>query len=227
MTEAGMDPGGILVIWNGITDEGEAEYYRWHDGEHIPERLSVPGYRRGRRFVHAERPREYLTVYETAGVDVFGSPPYLAQLARPTPWSQAVQRSFRDMVRRVFRVVACEGRGEGGVILVARVAVDPSRSAAFAEWAGQTLLPALAGTAGVVAVRALAHEPAATRRIGGQAHDGGPGASLLWLVLVECGDASVAGAVGGLGLGPDALARAGAVGGATLDVYRLQISMDA
>jgi hypothetical protein len=221
------DGEAMLVIWNGITAEGEAEYYRWHDGEHIPERLSVPGYRRGRRLVHVARPRDYLTLYETAGVDVFGSAAYQAQLARPTAWSQAIGRQFRDMVRRVFRVVAATGRGEGGVILATRFALNPTRSPAFADWMRQTLLPALGATAGVVAVRVLAHEPTATRGIGGQADDGSPEASPPWLILVECGDVGVTDALAGTALASDSLVGAGAVGGVTHDVYRLQISMDA
>jgi hypothetical protein len=210
---------GMLVIWNGITAEGEAEYYRWHDGEHIPERLSVPGYLRGRRFVHVARPREYLTLYETTSVDVFASAAYQAQLAQPTPWSQAVGRHFRDMVRRVFRVMAVAGRGEGGALLAARLALDPTRLAAFADWTRQTLLPTITAAVGVVAAHALAHEPTATRGIGGQADDGGPGTSPPWLILAD--------AVAGTALAPDILARAGVVGGIGRDVYRLQISMDA
>jgi hypothetical protein len=220
-------PPGMLVIWNGIAAEAEAEYYRWHDGEHIPERLSVPGYRRGRRLVHVTRPREYLTLYETTGVEVFASAAYQAQLARPTPWSQAVGRHFRDMVRRVYRVVAAAGRGEGGVLLAARFALDPTRLSTFADWTRETLLPALIAAAGVVAAHVLAHEPAATRAIGGQSDDGGPGASPPWLILVECGDAAVADAVTGTALAPDSLAQVGVVGGIARDVYRLQISMDA
>ena len=41
---------GVLAIWHTITPEGEAEYWRWHDREHIPERVGVPGFLRGRRY---------------------------------------------------------------------------------------------------------------------------------------------------------------------------------
>jgi hypothetical protein len=222
-----VDVGAMLVIWNGITADSEGEYYRWHDGEHIPERLSVPGYRRGRRFLHVARPREYLTLYETAGVAVFGGAAYQAQLAWPTPWSGAIEPQFLDMVRRVFRVVATTGRGEGGVILIARFALDPARPPEFADWTRRTLLPALAATPGVVAIHLLAHDPAATRGIGGQAEDGGPGASPPWLLLVECGDVDVAEGVARTELASSGLAQFGVVGSAARDIYRLQISMDA
>ena len=38
---------GAICIWNGITDEGRAEFYAWHNGEHMPERVGIPGFRRG------------------------------------------------------------------------------------------------------------------------------------------------------------------------------------
>lgn len=218
--------GAVLVIWNGIAPEGEAEYYRWHDREHIPERLSIPGYRRGRRLIHTTRPRDYLTLYETDGTHVFRSAAYRSQLAYPTPWSQAISRHFRGMVRQVFRIVLASGRGEGGILLAVRLALRPAQPAAFVDRTRDVLLE-LAETAGVVAARVLAHEPHTTRAIHGQADDGGPDASPPWLVLVECGAPGIADAVARGALAPDRLAAAGAVGPLSLDTYQLQISMDA
>ena len=42
---------GVLAIWNGIADEAEADFVAWHVREHIPERVAVPGFLRGRRYV--------------------------------------------------------------------------------------------------------------------------------------------------------------------------------
>jgi hypothetical protein len=200
--------GGMLVIWNGLSAEAEAEYYRWHDGEHIPERLAVPGFRRGRRFAHLSRPREFLTVYETASVGTLASAPYLAQLARPTAWSQQMTARFRDMVRQVFRVATRAGRGEGGQVLAARL--GPETAPRWAEAVG-----ALAAAPGVVAAHLLEHDPEATRRIGGQADEARP-----WLLLVECGEAA---------MGEAALAAhvPAGVPGLRPEGYRLQISVDA
>jgi len=33
---------GVIAIWNDITDEGRANFYEWHDREHIPERVGRP-----------------------------------------------------------------------------------------------------------------------------------------------------------------------------------------
>ena len=42
---------GVIAIWNDITDEGRANFYEWHDREHIPERVAIPGFLRGRRYI--------------------------------------------------------------------------------------------------------------------------------------------------------------------------------
>ena len=35
---------GLLAVWTDIASEIEAEFNTWYDTEHIPERLSVPGF---------------------------------------------------------------------------------------------------------------------------------------------------------------------------------------
>ena len=41
----------VIATWNGITPEGRDEFYAWHIQEHIPERVGIPGFRRGRRYL--------------------------------------------------------------------------------------------------------------------------------------------------------------------------------
>ena len=45
------DESGAVAIWHDITPEGRANFYAWHGSEHMPERLGIPGFVRGRRFV--------------------------------------------------------------------------------------------------------------------------------------------------------------------------------
>jgi len=42
---------GAMVFWNDVIAEGEADFNHWHVFEHIPERVGVPGFLRGRRYV--------------------------------------------------------------------------------------------------------------------------------------------------------------------------------
>src|SRR5262245_44983806 len=41
---------GILAIWNDCRPGTEREYEQWYRGEHLPERLSIPGFRAAWRF---------------------------------------------------------------------------------------------------------------------------------------------------------------------------------
>jgi hypothetical protein len=42
---------GVLAIWNGIAPEAEEDFVAWHVREHIPERVALSGFLRGRRYV--------------------------------------------------------------------------------------------------------------------------------------------------------------------------------
>ena len=56
---------GVLAIWNGIDPEAEADFVAWHVREHIPERVVLPGFRRGRRYVALDGEPAYFNFYET------------------------------------------------------------------------------------------------------------------------------------------------------------------
>jgi hypothetical protein len=104
---------GVLAIWHTITPEGELEYWRWHDREHIPERVGVPGFLRGRRYRSLERSLDYLDLYEVEGSETLRSAPYLARLngagtgARP---ARAAGRAAGPSRGRARRRTAPPGR---------------------------------------------------------------------------------------------------------------------
>lgn len=52
--------------------------------DHLPDRLSVPGFRLGRRFEAIEADREFLTYYRVDAPAVLASAAYRARLAEPT-----------------------------------------------------------------------------------------------------------------------------------------------
>jgi hypothetical protein len=74
----------MLGIWNDIDPGDEREFNDWYTREHLPERLAIPGFRRGRRYVRweDEQPsaQKYLTLYETESVETLASAPYLDRL---------------------------------------------------------------------------------------------------------------------------------------------------
>src|SRR5262249_11349853 len=58
--------GTILVVMMEVAPEHEAEFNRWYDDEHLPERLEIPGYISARRFKLEEGQGvlKYLCIWE-------------------------------------------------------------------------------------------------------------------------------------------------------------------
>jgi hypothetical protein len=220
---------GVLAIWHTITPDGESEYWRWHDRQHIPERVGVPGFLRGRRYRSLERSRDYLDFYEVEDAETLRSALYLARLNDPTPWTRRMVPHFRDTLRVGYRVVASSGRGQGGVLLTLRLGpAGPmaGRPAALAEPG----LGAVLDVTGVVAVHVLEATPEVTSATTEEKRLRGPGdrdrnAAEPWCLLVEADDASVLAELRAGPLGPESLRAHGAeLSGA--GAYQLQISID-
>jgi hypothetical protein len=88
----------------------EEEFNAWYDSEHLPERLSIQGFRSARRWVADTSPGEgkYLATYELDSPGVLMTPEYLARFEGATPWTR---RCLEKAV--VFRRWACEQTAPG------------------------------------------------------------------------------------------------------------------
>jgi hypothetical protein len=117
---------GFLAIWHDIQAEAEPDYNAWHTREHMPERLGVPGFERGRRWVDRNLAvHRYFTVYEGRTIDVFGSEAYRARLNAPSAWSLRVQPHFTNFVRSACRTIVSVGQGIGGAVATFRLHFAP------------------------------------------------------------------------------------------------------
>lgn len=144
---------GFLAIWHDIHPEGEADYNRWHTQEHMPERLAVPGFERGRRGVDWSRDRHrYLTLYEGQSVDVFGSEAYRARLNAPSAWSQRTMPYFTNFVRCACRTAVSLGKGIGGAMATVRIGLAAEAAKAQLSAASHTLAAAMLVLEGVTSV---------------------------------------------------------------------------
>lgn len=113
---------GVLAIWNGIDREAEADFIAWHVGEHIPERVGVPGFLRGRRYVAERGTPKYFNFYEVETPDALVSPDYVAKLNAPSEWTKRVVRHFRDTSRTICTVADSRGIGDGAYVASLRLA---------------------------------------------------------------------------------------------------------
>ena len=113
---------GAILIWNDITEAGRDDFYDWHIHEHIPERVAIPGFMRGRRYIAAtpETRPEFFTLYETIDTDAMTSADYLARLNAPTDWTKRATAHFRVTSRALTRVAASGGVGDGGMLATLR-----------------------------------------------------------------------------------------------------------
>ena len=110
-----MIGGGILALWNDCEASHEDAYEAWNQGEHLAERLAVPGFRRGRRMQSLADGPGYFTYYETVGPDVLFSLVYRQLLDHPSPETERIMReTFRNMSRAVCSVARRYGSIYGG-----------------------------------------------------------------------------------------------------------------
>ena len=117
--QGGIATAGVL-IWNEVSAEGQQAFYRWHNAEHMPERMAIPGFIRGRRYASDSASPQWFTLYEAASLDVLVSPAYLERLNNPSPATQATLKFFRNTARSVCLLQRAAGTAVGGYALVLR-----------------------------------------------------------------------------------------------------------
>lgn len=118
----------LLSLWNSIAPDRIPEYNRWHTLEHVPERVWVPGFISGSRYVAAddaqiapEGQSRYFTLYELQDLDCLESAAYQDLVDRPTPWSASMRPAFSDFVRKTGPVLAQAGSVQGSALVVVRM----------------------------------------------------------------------------------------------------------
>lgn len=85
-----MSGKGVLAIWNDCAKGEETNYENWYQNEHLPERLGVPGFIRGRRYENLVDSPKFFTWYEVAFPDTLTSEYYMERLSNPTPWTRDI-----------------------------------------------------------------------------------------------------------------------------------------
>lgn len=111
----------FLAIWHDIAPGAHEDYIEWHTREHMPERLSIPGFTVGKRLHNPALSRHVFgTIYAGETVEVFRSAAYLDRLNNPTPWTAAVAPSFQNFLRVACDRLATAGRGDGGTMATLR-----------------------------------------------------------------------------------------------------------
>lgn len=143
---------GVVTIWHDLLPEAKDNFYEWHNREHMPERVGIPGFRRGRRYIALQGTPEYFNLYEADSPEVLSGQDYLQRLNAPTPWTREVVASFRNVVRGICRVLYSAGVGQGAVMLTLRFDVPKDAQAGIVRLLRQQVLPAIADLRGITGV---------------------------------------------------------------------------
>jgi hypothetical protein len=186
---------GMLIVYCEVKPRDERDLNEWYNREHIDERVGLPGFHRGRRYVAVRGSPKYLATYECDSVEDLATPGYLKLLANQTPWTQAVMAKFTKFNRITVRVQVDQAHGEGGAVAAVRFAPDPRNRKALIEWLGEIALPKAIARPGLVGGMAgendieIANAPLQAKSMDSPRAD-----EVEWVVLLEGSDAGAVGA---------------------------------
>jgi hypothetical protein len=217
---------GAVAIWHDIAPEGRAEFYAWHGEEHMPERVGIPGFLRGRRYVAIDADLEFFNLYEAQSVEVLKGQDYAARVNAPTPWTFSAVKHFRSVARAICRVSHTSGPAQGGLIATLRYDVPDNIASAHKAALLRGLVPDLLATRGVAGVHLLAADAQASGAATAEQKARGVANTVpRWVLLVEgWGDEAEFVALARDQLAAEALQAVGGRGPFSLGLYRHQIT---
>src|ERR671918_2267505 len=115
--------------WSDVAPEHRHAYYEWHSREHMVGRVSIPGFKRGRRYIAAKASRDFLVCYEVEEIGVLTSKAYLDKANAPSELTRRTTPFVRNSSRALARVKHTLGIGTGGCALTLRFDAAPGEEA--------------------------------------------------------------------------------------------------
>jgi len=171
----------MLLSFDVVTD-AIAEHDEWHTHEHLPERLSIPGFVRGTRWVALRGQPRYFVLYEVKQLATLTSDAYLERLNHPSPWTSKMMPHYRGMTRGFCSVTGSFGFGIGHVSLLMRFKPASAGEASLREWLLREVLPPLPSIPGIGSVHLF--EGAMTPTMTNEQRIRGADAGVDWALLV-------------------------------------------
>jgi hypothetical protein len=214
-----------VAMWWDIARERKAEFEDWHTHEHMPERLGIPGFLRGTRWIALSGEPSYFVLYEARRLSTVTAGPYLERLNNPTPWSRKMMPHHRNMVRSLCRVRASSGGGVAHALATVRFSPLASKTGSVEEWLSRDVLPALPARKGLAGAHLLQSEPASGLPQTTEQKIRGKDARADWVLLLTGYDAEALSSELRRGLGAEALEAHGASPGAAVGLFGLSYSL--
>ena len=177
---------GAITIWQDVKPQARDAFFAWHNGEHMPERVGIAGFLRGRRYGAVQGSPEFFTLYETDAPEVHTGAAYLERLNHPTEQTRRVAPNMINNVRSLCRVEWSRGAAMGGLVFTLRFDVGESDHAEMRDLLVRDRLPRLLMRPGVSAAHlCLADKGASSVKT--EEKKARPEAALVpgWVVMVE------------------------------------------
>ena len=214
-----------VAMWWDIAPALRPEFEDWHSHEHFPERMSIPGFQRGSRWASDDGGEGFFVLYELEAYETLTSPPYLARLNDPTPWSTKMMPHHRNMVRSRCRILDSFGGGIARCILTIRVSPADGQAERLHHHLRKLLakLPTLPGLTGGHLLRTETPSALVTTE---ETIRGGDAAA-DWIVLVPGYDSEVLKQIETAELGATLLEQAGALPSSAASLYHLSYALTA
>lgn len=213
-----------MLLSFDVLPEAVAEHDHWHTHEHLPERLAIPGFRRGTRWVALRGAPRYLVLYEVEQLATLSSAPYLERLDHPSAWTARIMPHYRDMRRGFCAISGSFGLGLGNVAALLRFKPAEGAAEALRRWLTQDLLPALPGRPGLGGAHLL--EGAATPAMTAEQRIRGADAAVDWALVISGYEQALLADLAPLGLAPPQLEARGARG-VEQALYRIDYTLTA
>jgi hypothetical protein len=138
-----------MLLSFDIVQDAIPEHDEWHTHEHLPERLSIPGFLRGTRWVALQGRPRYFVIYEVEQLATLTSSAYLERLNNPSPWTSKMMPQYRGMTRGFCSVAGSFGFGMGHAGLLIRFKPASETASSLRNWLLQEILPPLPSRRGI------------------------------------------------------------------------------
>ena len=171
-----------MLLSFDVVQDAIPEHDEWHTHEHLPERLSIPGFVRGTRWVALHAQRRYFVMYEVEQLATLTSEAYLDRLNNPSPWTSKMMPYYRGMTRGFCSVSGSFGFGLGHVSLLIRFKPATGAESSLRKWLLQDTLPRLPPRQGIGSIHLL--EGALTPQMTNEQRIRGADAGVDWALLV-------------------------------------------
>ena len=150
---------GLLMVWAEVPADKEPDFNRWYNEEHLPERLSVPGFLSAARYEAVKGGPKHLAVYELESAAVLDSPAYKKVQANPTPWTKRCSPDVigTTFIRNVYTMIHPKAPTPGlassamaPALQIGRMDVPAQVEAAWNEWYSTIYVPNYEKVPGVI-----------------------------------------------------------------------------